>query len=147
MKKVLALLTLGLLGVSGVGMAAAKVVARQNHPQMATLPQAMTAQLGRGEDREMEEAREEQQEDAQLKSLAKITPQQAEAIARQVTPGNVSRISLDNEDGSVVYKVIIGQREVMVDAGNGRVLETEPLGQEAAHDTAPTGSIRVPQNN
>ena len=62
------------------------------------------------------------QEEAQLRTLAKITPQQASQAAQAAVPGTVSSVKLEEEDGSLVYQVVIGQTEVLVDAGNGQVL-------------------------
>ncbi|GAA5533002.1 PepSY domain-containing protein [Deinococcus aluminii] len=71
----------------------------------------------------------EAQEEAQLRGLARITPQQASQAAQTVLPGTVSSVKLENENGSLVYAVVIGQTEVKVDAGNGRVLHQEQAGQ------------------
>lgn len=65
------------------------------------------------------------QEEAQLRSLAKITPQQASQAAQAAVPGTVTSVKLEDEDGSLVYAVVIGQTEVKVDAGNGQVLHQE----------------------
>lgn len=70
------------------------------------------------------------QEEAQLRSLARITPQQAAQAARAAVPGTVSSVKLENENGNLVYAVVIGQTEVKVDAGNGRVLHQEQAGQD-----------------
>lgn len=68
----------------------------------------------------------EVQDNAQLASLAKITPDQAKRAALKVVPGTVTKISLDNENGYLVYSVEIktntGLVDVKVDAGNGAVL-------------------------
>ncbi|MDQ0287066.1 putative membrane protein YkoI [Desulfofundulus luciae] len=44
-------------------------------------------------------------ESSSLQSLAKITPAQARASALQAVPGKVIKVSLDNENGNVVYSV------------------------------------------
>ncbi|MBZ9715416.1 PepSY domain-containing protein [Deinococcus multiflagellatus] len=75
------------------------------------------------------------QEDAQVRALAKITPQQATQAAQAAVPGAASSVKLEDEDGSLVYAVVIGQTEVMVDAGNGQVLH-----QEAEDGEAETGA-------
>ncbi len=65
-------------------------------------------------------------ESSSLQSLAKITPAQARASALQAVPGKVIKVSLDNENGNVVYSVEVqtakGLVDVKVDAGNGKVL-------------------------
>lgn len=142
MKKSLILLTVAVISALGVGGVVRNVYASQNqHPATPSEQALAQANLSDGE---QPDAQEEQQEDAHLQALARITPQQAVAIARTVASGPVSQTSLDNEDGSVVYKLIIGSKEVMVDAGNGQVLETETAGQESSQDAAPQGSIQVP---
>lgn len=70
------------------------------------------------------------QEDAQYRSLAKVTPAQAEQAARAAVPGRVTSVRLENEDGSLVYVVVIDCTEVKVDAGNGRVLRQETADHE-----------------
>lgn len=82
----------------------------------------------------------ETQEDSMLASLAKITPQQAEQAALANVSGKVVKISLDNENGCLVYSVEIktnaGIVEVKVDAGNGSVLYIEKnAGIEEVHET------------
>ncbi|KHO61368.1 peptidase M4 [Thermoanaerobacter sp. YS13] len=71
----------------------------------------------------------EAQDNAQLASLAKITPDQAKAAALKVVPGTVTKVNLDNENGYLVYSVEIktntGLVDVKVDAGNGAVLAQE----------------------
>ncbi|CAM3461792.1 PepSY domain-containing protein [Deinococcus saxicola] len=62
------------------------------------------------------------QESAQYLKLAKITLDQAKAAAMAAVPGIVTSIELDEEDGYLVYEVKIGGQEVIIDAGNGKVL-------------------------
>lgn len=68
----------------------------------------------------------ETQEAKMLEGYAKITPKDAEAAALAKVPGKVVKVSLDNENGNVVYSVEIatgtGIKDVKVDAGNGHVL-------------------------
>lgn len=77
------------------------------------------------------------QEEAQLRTLAKITPQQASQAAQAAVPGTVGSVKLEDEDGSLVYAVVIGQSEVLVDAGNGQVLHQEAADTE--NETGETG--------
>jgi uncharacterized membrane protein YkoI len=72
----------------------------------------------------------EADEAAALASLATITPEQAGAAAQAQVPGDVQHIELDNENGSLVYSVEIGGKDVKVDAGNGAVLHVESDGPE-----------------
>jgi uncharacterized membrane protein YkoI len=39
--------------------------------------------------------------------------------------GTVASVKLENENGSLVYAVVIGQTEVKMDAGNGRIMRQE----------------------
>lgn len=78
---------------------------------------------------EKENSDNEVEESKTLKSMAKISEEQAKAAALKVIPGKVTEISLDNEDGNVVYSVEVKTTknvvEVKVDAGNGQVLAQE----------------------
>lgn len=61
----------------------------------------------------------------QLASLAKISSEQAKAAAEKSAGGKASSVKLEEENGNVVYKVTVGTKEVIVDAGNGKILHTE----------------------
>jgi uncharacterized membrane protein YkoI len=65
-----------------------------------------------------------------LAPLAKITPDDASAAAQAEVPGQVQKVELDNENGSLVYSVEIGGKDVKVDAGTGAVLLVETGGAE-----------------
>ncbi len=106
------------------------------------------AQTSEG-DGETNDDAEEKQETAKLQPLAKITAQQAQQAAEANVNGKASRVKLENEDGNLVYAVVIGQQEVKVDAGNGKVLYTENDNQENDTNEAsrPKSSIQVPHNN
>lgn len=73
----------------------------------------------------------EAQEQAQYAKLAKISPEQAKQAALAVVPGTVTSVELDDEDGFLVYEVVIGNKEVIVDAGNAKVLHQEVADNEA----------------
>lgn len=62
------------------------------------------------------------QESALYVKLAKVTLDQAKAAALAAVPGTVTSIELGEEDGFLVYEVEIGNQEVIIDAGNGKVL-------------------------
>jgi len=106
-----------------------------------------------GEENEQEESQEddaeEKQEATQLQSLAKISAQQAKQAAESAQGGTASKVELEDEDGNLVYQVVIGQTEVMVDAGNGKVLYTEQANQENEEDETnrPRSSIQVPDRD
>lgn len=67
--------------------------------------------------------------DTNLAALAKITAQQANASALKLVEGRIKKTELENEDGFLVYKVLVDYSgidyEVLVDAGNGMVLTIE----------------------
>jgi uncharacterized membrane protein YkoI len=67
-------------------------------------------------------------EDVAMQKVAKISLEQAQQIAQKVAPkAKLLSSELDNEDGNVVYEVEFDEggleRTVVVDAGNGKVLE------------------------
>lgn len=72
-----------------------------------------------------DESLSEAEEATQYAGLAKITEAQAIKAAEAKVGGTVTSIDLESEDGSLVYEVIIGGNEVVVDAGNGVVLQVE----------------------
>jgi uncharacterized membrane protein YkoI len=61
-----------------------------------------------------------------LQKLAKITREDAARIAQGSAPGTVVETKLENEDQNLVYTVEVSSggktSEVIVDAGNGKVL-------------------------
>jgi uncharacterized membrane protein YkoI len=87
-----------------------------------------------GEQGEESEDRAEGAESERLKSLARITPEQAQSAALAQVPGTVKKVELENEDGNVVYGVEVktasGEQDVKVDAGDGRVLHVEKDGED-----------------
>lgn len=91
-------------------------------------------QSGKGEKGKEAEDKAEGAESERLKSLARITPEQASAAALAQVPGTVKKVELENEDGNVVYGVEIktadGESDVKVDAGDGRVLHVEKDGED-----------------
>lgn len=86
--------------------------------------------------------RDEAMEAARLYELVRITPEEATAAALARYAGEVGpqvKLKLENEDGNVVYTILIwtadgGVLEVRVDPGDGRVLLAEPAGRRL-HDT------------
>jgi uncharacterized membrane protein YkoI len=72
---------------------------------------------------------EEQAEAAQYQKLARITAAQARSAALASVPGTATGVELENEDGNLVYGVTVktasGEKDVKVDAGNGKVLQVE----------------------
>ena len=77
-----------------------------------------------------DEGLSEADEAAALAPLAKITADEASAAAQAEVPGDVQKVELENENGSLVYSVEIGGKDVKVDAGTGAVLHIESDGPE-----------------
>jgi uncharacterized membrane protein YkoI len=77
-----------------------------------------------------DEGLSEADEAAALAPLAKITADEASAAAQAEVPGDVQKVELENENGSLVYSVDIGGQDVKVDAGTGAVLHIESDGHE-----------------
>jgi uncharacterized membrane protein YkoI len=71
----------------------------------------------------------ETDESTQLAGLATITAEQAGQAALAAQPGTVVDVNLENENGNVVYSVIVdtgsGSVDVKIDAGNAGVLADE----------------------
>ncbi len=69
-----------------------------------------------------------------LSSLAKIRAQDALTAAQKAYPGiAVKKVELDNENGCLVYSLELRNGgEVLVDAGNGKVLKKESPSAEHA---------------
>lgn len=67
---------------------------------------------------------------AALAPLATITADGASAAAQAEVPGDVQKVELENENGTLVYSVDIGGKDVKVDAGTGAVLHIESDGPE-----------------
>ena len=75
-------------------------------------------------------------EAAAYASMAKVTLDQA-VTAAQSSLGNStapSSAQLGNENGFLVWEVVIGQQAVKIDAGDAKVLQTEQVGAEEMAD-------------
>lgn len=69
----------------------------------------------------------------QFPSLAKINSQEAVTIAQQAYKGSIISVGLENEDGFLIYAVNVagstqGVHEILVDAGNGKILADQSKG-------------------
>lgn len=75
-------------------------------------------------------------EPADLTPLARISADKAMAAALSAYPGaRVKALALENEDGCLVYRLLLSNGlEVKVDAGNGRVLRSEPEDEGEEHE-------------
>lgn len=73
---------------------------------------------------------------AQYQSLATVTFDEAIAAAQEATglTDAPTKVELGNENGFLVWEVVIGDQEVKIDAGNGEVLQTEQVGAEDEAD-------------
>lgn len=71
-----------------------------------------------------------------LSSLAKIEADAAIGAALTANPGTaVTRLKLENENGCLVYSVRLNNgHEVLVDAGNGSVISSQPAGSDAREE-------------
>lgn len=79
---------------------------------------------------------------AQYRSLAKVTIEEAIAAAREATglSDAVAKAELGNENGFLVWEVVIGDQVVKVDSGNGEVLQVQQAGADEVADESGAGS-------
>ena len=54
---------------------------------------------------------------------AKVTEQQAIAAAQQAATGDLNEVDLEYYNGQLAWNVDVGQKDVKVDAGTGKVLD------------------------
>ncbi len=71
--------------------------------------------------------------------LAKLTVQDAIAIATKTTSGKVTEAALDKEDGFLVYEVEVlmpnqTRKELLIDAGDGKILLTKEKNKKSSKD-------------
>ncbi|GAB4549627.1 MAG: PepSY domain-containing protein [Pleurocapsa sp.] len=125
-----------------------------NRSSRVIIAQGVNDEMEMNEEREMEQEQEfeedEEQEAARLQPLAKITAEQAKEAALKVQSGEVKELELEAEDGNLVYEVTVGETEVFVDAGNGKVLYTQGINEkidEATQQSRPRSSIQVPDRD
>ena len=64
-------------------------------------------------------------EGAELLPRAKITVDEAVAAAQAAEPGDVHGAELEQEDGRLLFEIEIGNKEILVDANDGRVVSVE----------------------
>ena len=74
---------------------------------------------------ESNDDQEELKELTDMKAVAKITLIQAIQIAETQEKNTANQARLESENGNVVYSIEVGQKEVIIDAGNGSVLDTQ----------------------
>lgn len=145
-KIALAVAGVGIVGLIGIGRSSfAQTAVQSPVAVLQQQKQAVEPLTGDGDGETNDDAKDKQ-ESTKLQSLAKITPQQATQAAEAAQGGKSSSVKLENENGNVVYSVVIGKAEVTVDAGNGRVLATETNqenGKEGAEQNHPKSSIQA----
>jgi uncharacterized membrane protein YkoI len=80
--------------------------------------------------REKEHGKSETDEANELAAQAQITLQEAQSTVLSANPGaTIVRAGLENENGSIVYSVILSTGEdVKVDASNGSILSSDQGG-------------------
>ena len=151
-----AALAVGMVTALGAGGVALVANAEGNASTANRIAQMVDSEADEGPENEANEAdegpeneAENGQEMAQYQSLAKITPEQAQQAAEAAQGGTATKVELDEQDGSLVYEVRFANAEVLIDAGNGEVLQTEADGTEENDATeAPIqGSIQVPDSD
>lgn len=114
---------LGVLTVSALGLA-------QTDPAQAPTDQAQPGYTGTIP--LPQDNGDEGSEAAAYQALAKVTLEQAVQAAQQslgVTTAP-SSAQLGNENGFLIWEVVIGDQAVKVDAGDAKILQTEPLANE-----------------
>ncbi|MBE9184467.1 PepSY domain-containing protein [Microcoleus sp. LEGE 07076] len=131
----------GTLGLSAL----VRVYAAPAQSQIAVMPDRTSSKAApeaSDGDGEKNDDAEDKQASSRLQSLAKVTPQQARSAAEAAKGGTASRVKLENEDGNVVYSVAIGKQEIIVDAGNGKILYTQSPKDEGNKSVSPRSSVQ-----
>jgi uncharacterized membrane protein YkoI len=83
-----------------------------------------------------------------LQQLAKITVQDALQAGERFSGNQAHSIDLENKDGNLVYEVVAELKVVFIDAGNGKVLFSETVGQADESDRSEVNSsIQIPSTH
>lgn len=130
--KLVSYLTLGLL-LGGGSIAAAQVFAQGNTvatPQTASLAPSNSTVNVSDKNKNDIETKDDNQDPTVLASQAKINEAEARQIAQKNAGGVISSIKLGDENGTVVYEVRIGQKDLVINASNGKVLKSESADQK-----------------
>ena len=153
-------LALGIITAVGAGGTAMIASARGDSPadspttaSEAHIVQAGDRKISKGSKNEANEGPDNEAENAsdqemyQYQALATVTPEQAQQTAEAAQGERATKVELDEDNSSLVYRVDFAKAEVLVDAGNGKILKTEIAGQEEddAIETPVQGSIQVPE--
>ncbi len=96
-----------------------------------------------------DEAKADRAEQAKLEKVAKIDAKAASKAATDKVPGTVDEIDLDEEGGNVVYEVEVTAKDgtetdVIVDAGNGKILAQETDDRQPSPTTRATTPMTRP---
>lgn len=131
-KSYLALLAIPLVGLGIVGSVA---LAQSNTPSPVQAQQVQEIQTGLPDgkeemDREIPDAQEQQM----LQAKATITADQAKQVAQTKLGGTATSVELEDENGTVLYNVIIGNQEVKVNAADGSIVKIEAADAENESD-------------
>lgn len=130
-KSLLAFLAIPLAGLGIVG----SVAFASSNTSTPTMPQAQVSQKTLSADsKEKDSEVPDSQEQALLQAKAKITADQAKVAAQAKVSGTVSSVKLDDEDGTAVYEVVIGNQEVKVNAVDGSIMKIEAADAETGSD-------------
>ncbi|OGC88893.1 hypothetical protein A2419_02600 [Candidatus Adlerbacteria bacterium RIFOXYC1_FULL_48_26] len=126
-KSLLALLAIPLAGLGIVGSVA---FAQSNVPTSQPTQTETVNQREVDSDTEIPDAQEQQM----LQAKATITADQAKQVAETKLGGTATSIQLEDEDGTVVYNVVIGDQEVKVNAADGTITKIESADTENDSD-------------
>ncbi|MHB1086532.1 MAG: PepSY domain-containing protein [Minisyncoccota bacterium] len=130
-KSYLALLAIPL---AGLGIAGSVAFAQTNIPApVQAQTQEIQAGLPDGKE-EMDREIPDVQEQQMLQAKATITADQAKQVAQTKLGGTATSVELEDENGTVVYNVIIGNREVKVNATDGSIVKIEVADAENESD-------------
>ena len=79
-----------------------------------------------------------------LQQFPIIPIQDALEVAETFSGEKAHTVALENEEGNLVYEIVIGLDEIYVDAGNGEILFTETASRSDNDNDQPRSSIQVP---
>lgn len=87
-------------------------------------------QKGLQEEQECEQEGQQEEDEGEesqknLAARAKISEEQAKEAAEKATGGTATEVELDEQNGQVVYEVEVGDKEVIVNAENGKIISTD----------------------
>jgi uncharacterized membrane protein YkoI len=87
---------------------------------------------------------EEITEAVNLQQLATVPIQAALQVGESFAGKQAHAVGLKNEEGNLVYEVVVELQKVFIDAGNGQVLSTETVGKtDESNGSRPKSSIQV----